>query len=106
VGHVAPFVAPKIRLGRAPRGHGGIPLKRLPGADQKYHPIIVTSREMRIGQLVLSVAFAGLGIWSLAKGDYAEGAFYLAISVAWLLIAAFRDRLVAARKRQRSHLRS
>lgn len=61
---------------------------------------------MRIGQLALSVAFAGLGIWSLAKGDHLEGAFYLAIGIAWLLIAAFRDRLVAARKRQRAHLRS
>ncbi|HEX6687955.1 MAG TPA: hypothetical protein VF085_04735 [Solirubrobacterales bacterium] len=57
-------------------------------------------------QLVLSVAFAGLGIWSLAKGDHVKGALYLAISVGWLLIAAFRDRLVAARKRQRARLRS
>lgn len=39
---------------------------------------------MRIGQLVLSVAFAGLGIWALAEGDHFKGAFYLAISVAWL----------------------
>jgi hypothetical protein len=63
---------------------------------------------MRIGQLALSVAFAGLGIWSLTKdkGDHLEGAFYLAIGIAWLLIAAFRDRLVAARKRRRAHLRS
>lgn len=75
-------------------------------ADQKYHPAIVTSRGMRIGQIVLSVAFAGLGIWSLAEGDHLKGAFYLAISIAWLLIAAFRDRLVAARKRQRARLRS
>lgn len=61
---------------------------------------------MRIGQLVLSVAFAGLGIWALAKGDHLSGAFWLAISVAWLLIAAFRERLLAARKRQRARLRS
>jgi hypothetical protein len=66
----------------------------------------VTSREIRIGQFVVSVAFAGLGIWALAKGDHFEGAFYLAIGVAWLLIATFRDRLVAARKRQRARLRS
>ncbi len=61
---------------------------------------------MRIGQLVLSVAFAGLGIWSLAEGDHLKGAFYLVIGIAWLLIATFRDRLVAARKRQRASLRS
>lgn len=36
---------------------------------------------MRIGQLVLSVAFVGLGIWALAEGDHLKGAFYLAISV-------------------------
>jgi hypothetical protein len=56
---------------------------------------------MRIGQIVLSVAFAGLGIWALAKGDHFGGVFYLAVSVAWLLNGAFRDRFVAARKRQR-----
>lgn len=61
---------------------------------------------MRIGQLVLSVAFAGLGIWSLAEGDHLKGALYLAIGIGWLLIAAFRDRLVAARKRERARLRS
>jgi hypothetical protein len=66
----------------------------------------VTSHGIRIGQIVLSVAFAGLGIWSLAEGDHLKGVLYLAISVAWLLIAAFRDRLVAARKRQRVRLPS
>lgn len=74
--------------------------------DRKYHPTIVTSSGMRIGQLVLSVAFAALGIWSLADGEHFKGAFYLVISVAWLLTAAFKDRLVAARKRQRARLRS
>jgi hypothetical protein len=66
----------------------------------------VTSRSVRIGQLFLAVAFAGLGIWALAKGEHFKGVFYLAASVAWVLIAAFRDRLVAARKRQRAGLRS
>lgn len=75
-------------------------------ADQNYHPTTVTSCRMRIGQLVLSVAFAGLAIWSLAEGDHLQGALYLAISAAWLLIAAFKDRLVATRKRQRARLRS
>lgn len=66
----------------------------------------MTSRGMPIGQIVLSVAFAGLGIWAFAEGEQFKGAFYLAVSVAWLLIASFRDRLVAARKRQWARLRS
>lgn len=41
-----------------------------------------------------------------SPGDNLKGAFYLAISVAWMLIAAFRDRLVAARERQHARLRS
>ena len=61
---------------------------------------------MRIGQIVLSVAFAGLGIWGLAKGEHFGGVLYLVISVAWLLIAVFRDRFVAARKRHRARLPS
>jgi len=77
------------RRGPTPPGIGG----------RKYHPTIVTSRSVRIGQLVLSVAFAGLGIWALAEGDHLKGAFYLTSSVVWLLIAAFRDGLVAARER-------
>jgi hypothetical protein len=94
------------------KGEGAIePIgSQVPGlpsaADQKYHPAIVTSRGMRIGQLVLSVAFAGLGIWALGEGDHVKGAFYLSISVAWLLVAAFKDRSVAARERQRARLRS
>jgi hypothetical protein len=66
----------------------------------------MTSRQLRIGGLVLSAAFAALGIWALAEAKYGTGTFYLAISAAWLLIAAFRDSLVAARKRERVRLRS
>gem|GEM_PF-4195713 len=66
----------------------------------------MTPRWVRIGQIVLTVVYAGLGIWSLAKGDHLMGGFYLAFGVVWLLIAAFGDRLEAARKRQRARLRA
>lgn len=65
----------------------------------------MTSRQFRIGGLGLSAAFAALGIWALAEARYGTGAFWLAISVAWLLLAFFRDKLVAARERQRARLR-
>jgi len=52
------------------------------------------------------VANASLGIWALADADYGTGAFWLAIGVAWLLLAFFRNKLVGARKRQRARLRS
>jgi hypothetical protein len=66
----------------------------------------MTSRQFRIGGLFLSVAFAGLGIWSIADGAHVKGAFYIAISVAWLLLAFFRDRFVATLGRQRARIRS
>jgi hypothetical protein len=66
----------------------------------------MTSRQFRIGGLVLSAAFAALGIWALAEARYGTGTFWLVISVAWLLLAFFRDKFVAARERQRARLRS
>jgi hypothetical protein len=66
----------------------------------------MTSRQFRIGGLVLSAAFAALGIWALAEAKYGTGTFWLVISVAWLLLAFFRDKFVAARERQRARLRS
>jgi hypothetical protein len=65
----------------------------------------MTSRQFRIGGLGLSAAFAALGIWALAEARYGTGTFWLVISVAWLLLAFFRDKLVAARERQRARLR-
>jgi len=56
--------------------------------------------------LVLATAFAALGIWALAESRYATGAFWLVISIAWLLLALFRDKFVDARKRQSARLRS
>jgi hypothetical protein len=47
-------------------------------------------------------ANAALGIWALAQGTYGTGAFWLVISVAWLLLALFRDKLIATRTRLRS----
>ena len=66
----------------------------------------MTSCQFRIGGLTLSMAFAGLGIWSIADGAHIKGAFYLAIGVAWLFLAFFRDRFVAALERQRARIRS
>lgn len=64
----------------------------------------MTSRQFRIGGFFLSAAFAALGIWALADAEYAKGAFWLVMSVAWLLLAFFRDKFVAARQRQRARL--
>ena len=47
---------------------------------------------MRIGRLALFVAYMGLGIWALAKANYLFGAFWLAIAVAWLLMAVFMSK--------------
>lgn len=66
----------------------------------------MTSRQFRIGGLILATAFAALGIGALAEARYATGAFWLVISVAWLLLALFRDKFVTARERQRARLRS
>jgi hypothetical protein len=67
---------------------------------------IVTQHQLRIARFVLAVAFAGLGIWALAKADYGSGAMYIVFSAAWLLIALFSDRLAAMRDRRRAGPRS
>lgn len=51
---------------------------------------------MRIAYPVLGLTFAALGIWSFVDGYIAKGVFWLAISVAWLLIAAFKGRRSAS----------
>jgi hypothetical protein len=66
----------------------------------------MTSHQFRIGGLVLSAAFAALGIWALSEAKYGTGTFWLVISVAWLLLAFFRDKLIAVRGRLRARLRS
>jgi len=35
--------------------------------------------------------YTGLGIWALAEAEYDTGAFWLAIGVAWMLHAFFRN---------------
>lgn len=65
----------------------------------------MTSRQFRIGGFLLSVAFAILGIWALAQAKYGTGTFWLVMSVAWLLLAFFRDNLAGARERHRTRLR-
>jgi len=42
----------------------------------------MTSRQFRIGGLLLATAFAALGIWALAEPRYATGAFWLVMSIA------------------------
>lgn len=66
----------------------------------------MTSRQLRIGGLVLSAAYAALGLWALAEAQYGTGAFWLVMSVAWLLLTFFRDKFAAAWERQRARLRS
>jgi hypothetical protein len=57
---------------------------------------------------VFAAVWAGLGVSSLIDGDYAKGAFDLALGVAWLLMALFRDRLAprfeSALERQRARV--
>jgi hypothetical protein len=55
---------------------------------------------LRISRFVLAVAFAGLGIWALAKANYVTGAIYIVFSSAWLLMGVVSDRLAARRVRR------
>jgi alpha-beta hydrolase superfamily lysophospholipase len=64
----------------------------------------MTSRQFRIAGLVLSAAFATLGIWALAEARYGTGAFWLAMSVAWMLLAFFRNNTLRAQERRRQRL--
>jgi hypothetical protein len=66
----------------------------------------MNSRQFRIGGLLLTAAYIALGIWALAEAKYGTGAFWLVMGVAWLLLALFRDKLVATRERQRARFRS
>lgn len=66
----------------------------------------MTSRQFRIGGIVLSAAYAALGIWTLAEAKYGTGTFWLVMSAAWLLLAFFRAKFFAARKRRRAGLPS
>jgi hypothetical protein len=47
----------------------------------------MTSRQFRIGGIVLSAAYATLGILALAEAKYGTGTFWLVMSAAWLLLA-------------------
>jgi hypothetical protein len=64
----------------------------------------MTSRQFRIGGLVLSAAAAALGISALAEAKYATGAFWLAMSVAWTLLAFFRNNTLRGQERRRQRL--
>jgi hypothetical protein len=60
----------------------------------------MTPRQFRLGGLILSAAYAALGIWALAESKCGTGTFWLVMGVAWLLLAFFREKIVAARERQ------
>ena len=64
----------------------------------------MTPRQFRIGAIVLSTASAGFGIWALAEAKYGTGAFWLAMSVAWMLNALFRNNTLRAQERRRQRL--
>jgi hypothetical protein len=64
----------------------------------------MTSGQFRIGGLVLSAAFAALGIWALAEAKYGTGTFWLVMSVAWMLLALFRNNTLRAQERRQQRL--
>ena len=64
----------------------------------------MTPRQFRIGGIVLSAAFASLGIWALAEAKYSTGTFWLVMSVAWMLNALFRNNALRAQERRRQRL--
>src|SRR6478609_8830199 len=65
---------------------------------------LMTSRQFRIGGLVLSAAFAALGILALAEARYGTATFWLVVSVAWMLLAFFRNNALRAQERRRQRL--
>jgi hypothetical protein len=65
----------------------------------------VTPRSFLISRIVLCVAYVGLGVWGLADGKYLFSGFYLAFSVAWLLMALSGNNFAAERERQRARVR-
>ena len=64
----------------------------------------MTSRQFRVGGLVLSAAFAALGIWVLAEAKYGTGAFWLVVSAMWLLLAFFRNNVLQRAQERRQRL--
>ena len=64
----------------------------------------MTSRQFRIAGLALSATYAALGIWALAEAKYGTGTFWLFVSVAWMLLAFFRNNYLRAQVRRRQRL--
>ena len=64
----------------------------------------MTPRQFRIGGLLLSAAFATLGVWAIVDAEYSKGALWLATSVAWMLLALFRNNTSRAQVRRRQRL--
>lgn len=80
----------------------------LPSARQGDTLDTVTPRWFRIAMFVSAAFWTAVGVSALAEGDYVNGGFNLALGVAWLLMALFRDRfaprLEAALERQRARV--
>ena len=72
-------------------------------AAQKYHRRM-TSRQFRIGGLLISGAFAVHGTWALAEAKYGIGTFWLVMSIAWLLLAFFRNNIPQQAQERRQRL--
>jgi hypothetical protein len=65
-------------------------------------------RFYRISFCVFAGLWAFFGVWVLAQGDYVQGGVNLALSVGWLLVAVFRDKIAprseALLERQRARV--
>ena len=64
----------------------------------------MTPRQFRIAGLVLSAAYAALSISALAEAKYGTGTFWLVLSVAWTLLAFFRNNTQRAQERRRRRM--
>jgi hypothetical protein len=51
---------------------------------------------MRIAYVAFGLTFAVIGVAHLVEGGIANSAFYLALGVGWLLLAAFKSRRSAS----------
>lgn len=99
----APQVASSHVRGRKVRA--GISKRNQNGGDgnSDYHPSM-TPRQFRIGAIALSAASVGLGISGFVERKYGTGAFWLVISVAWMLHAIFRNNTLRMHERRRRQL--
>ncbi|HKT83738.1 MAG TPA: hypothetical protein VJQ84_07855 [Solirubrobacterales bacterium] len=69
----------------------------------------MTPRFYRMSFFVFAGLWAAFGVWALAQGDYVQGGVNLALSIGWLLVALFRDKIAprseALLERQRARVK-